>query len=129
MSEELRRRLLNMDQLHTSEERKHVVGDFLKKMADSGYAHSTRKETILSAVRKYYRQILEQETGGRSLYRSSNEMAETRKLKSLLNKTWFRSKRGGHNQTPKKDVPHYLKDQETPTRKREGNARKEGQPP
>ena len=106
-----------------------MVGDFLKKMADSGYGHPTRNETILSAVRKYYRQILEQETGGRRLYRSSGEMAETRKLKSLMNKTWFKSKRGGQNQTPKKDLPHYLKDQETQTRTQEGNTKKAELPP
>ena len=82
-----------------------------------------------SAARKYFRQAMDQETGGRRLYRSSCEMPETRKLKSLMNKTWFKSKRGGQNQTPKKDLPHYLKDQETRTRKREGNAKKAELPP
>ena len=55
MSEELRRRLLHMDQLHSEEDRKEVVSDFLQKMSDSGYGHPARKETIISAVRKYYR--------------------------------------------------------------------------
>ena len=63
------------------------------------------------------------------MYRSSGEMAETRKLKSLMTKTWFKSKRGGQNQTVKKDIPHYLKDQEIRTRKREGNTKKADLPP
>ena len=44
-----------MDRDHTVEEKDEVVGDFLLKMADSGYNHSARKEIITSAVRKYYR--------------------------------------------------------------------------
>ena len=42
---------------------------------------------------------------------------------------FFKSKRGGQNQTPKKDIPHYLKDQEIRTRKREGNTKKAELPP
>ena len=75
-----------MDTLYSKAEKKAVVRDFI----DSGYKHKTRKEIILSAMRKYYHQILEQETGSRMLYRSAGEMVETRKLKSLSNKTWFR---------------------------------------
>ena len=85
MYEELRRRLLHMDTLYSKAEKEEVVRDFI----DSGYKHKTRKEIILSAVRKYYCQILEQETGGRQLYRSGKEMVESRRMKSLQNKTWF----------------------------------------
>ena len=54
-----------MDMDHSQEEKKEIIGDFLQKMADSGYKHPSRKEIIKSAVKKYYRQLLEQETGGR----------------------------------------------------------------
>ena len=87
MSEELRRRFLNMDAAHSQEEMREVVKDFLTKMADSGYKHPARKHVILSAVRKFFRQILQQETGGRPLYRSSQEMGEARRLKALNNKS------------------------------------------
>ena len=76
-------------------------------MADSGYKHTTRKEIIRSAVTKFYRQVLEQETGGRNIYRSAEDMAESRRLKSLLGQTWFKSKRGGLSATAVKDLPHY----------------------
>ena len=64
-------------------------------------------EVILSGVKKYYRQIIEQESGGRRLYRSQEDMASARKLKTLKNKTWFRGKRGGSKLTPSKDLPWY----------------------
>ena len=79
-----------MDHLHTKEEKKEILGDFIQKMADSGYKHSTRKEIIKSAVTKFYRQVLEQETGGSNIYRSAEDMAESRRLKSLLGQTWFK---------------------------------------
>ena len=99
MYKELRRRLLHIDTLYSKAEKEEVVRDFI----DSGYKHKTRKEIILSAVRKYYRQIPKQETGGSQLYRSAKEMAESRRIKSLQNKTWVKSKRGGQNLTPRKD--------------------------
>ena len=87
--------------------------------------HPVRKEVIKSAVTKYYRQILEQETGGRKLYRSAEEMAEGRRLKTLLNKTWFKSKRGGQSLTPKKDLPYYLQKVELEARKTKHRKEKE----
>ena len=132
MSEELRRRLLHMDREHTEAEKDDIVDDFLLKMCDSGYNHSARKEIIVSAVKKYYRQILEEETGGRKVYRSSDEMAETRKLKALNNLTWFKGKRGGRNVTPLKDLPFYnqkesLKNPGNGARKQEKRNKREGE--
>ena len=60
-----------MDTAHTEQDKDDVKRDFLQKMADSGYQHPTRKEVIRSAVKKFYRQVIEQETGGRQLYRSA----------------------------------------------------------
>ena len=68
MSEEFRRRLLHMDVHQTVVEKKVVLVEFIQKMSDSGYKHSTRKEITKSAVTKFYRQILEQERGGRNQY-------------------------------------------------------------
>ena len=86
-------------------------------MADSGYQHPVRKEVIKSALTKFYRQILEQETGGRQLYRSAEEMVEGRRLKTLLNRTWFKSRRGGQSLTPRKDLPFHVQKVELETRK------------
>ena len=66
LSEELRRRYRNTDRLHTREEVVEIVGEFLTKMATSGYGESTRMEVIRSATVKYYREILKSETGGDS---------------------------------------------------------------
>ena len=117
MEEEFRRRLLHMDTEHNEEDKKVVIQDFLQKMADSGYQHPVRKEVIKSAVTKFYRQILEQETGGRQLYRSTEDMAEARRLKSLMDKIWFKSKRGGQSLTPRKDLPHNVQKEELEARK------------
>ena len=61
----------HMDGGHSDQEKEEVVSDFLQKLADSGYKHPTRKEIMTSALRKYYRQIHEQKTGGNQLYCSS----------------------------------------------------------
>ena len=52
--------------------------------------------------------LMEQESGGRRIYRSADEMAAGRKLKGLLNQTWFKSKRGGSKVTLAKDLPWRL---------------------
>lgn len=125
LSEELHRRLLNMDTYHSWDDQKEVIVDFIQKMCDSGYDHPTRMEVILSGVKKYYRQVVEQETGGRRLYRSQEHMASSRKLKSLKNKTWFRNKRGGSKITPSKDLPWYSQLKEE-TAKETSNVKSEG---
>ena len=58
LAEELKRRFLNMDSYHTTDERLVVVTDFLHKMLDSGYDHRTRMEVVKSAAKKYYRQVM-----------------------------------------------------------------------
>ena len=97
-----------MDTSHTWEEQRDIIKDFLQKMCDSGYGESTRSEVIKSATTKYFRQLMEQESGGRRLYRSAQEMAAGRRLKGLLNQTWFKSKRGGSKVTSAKDLPWKL---------------------
>ena len=46
ISEELGRRLTNMDCLHTEQERSQVVSNFLQKLTDSGYKREHREEII-----------------------------------------------------------------------------------
>ena len=43
-----------MDHLHTWAEKSTNLSDFIQKLADSGYTHSTRMEIIKSATKKYY---------------------------------------------------------------------------
>ena len=113
-----------MDLCHSMADRKPIVSDFLQKLADSGYSHPTRMEIVKSAARKFYRQLMDQEAGGSRLYRSSEEMAKSRKLKELVNKTWYKSKRGRQRIISGKDVPRTSTDQEVAARKstRAGNA-------
>ena len=68
---------------------------------------------------------MEQETGGRKLYRSAEEMAEGRRLKTLLNRTWFKSRRGGQSLTPKKDLPYNVQKVELETRRTKHRKEKE----
>ena len=51
-----------------------VFSDFIQKMCDSGYYQATILEVIKSAVKKFYCQVIEQESGGKRLYRLSEEM-------------------------------------------------------
>ena len=44
-------------------------------------------------------------------------MAEGRRLKTLLNRTWFKSRRGGHSLNPKKDLPYNVQKVELETRR------------
>ena len=76
LAEELRRRYLYMDQGHSNGDREAVIRDFLQKMADSGYSHEARKEVIVSATRKYCRQLMDQ-----IIYCTSEEMAASRSIK------------------------------------------------
>ena len=105
LSEETGRRMRNMDEYHTVEERKEVLCKFLKKMADSGYGPPTREEILKSGIRKYYRKVSDQETGGPRLYRGPEEMKENRRFKDLLTKRWFRPRRGGESERVKKELP------------------------
>ena len=89
-----------MDSHHVWDDQKDVMMDFIQKMCDSGYDHQARMEVILSGVKKFYRQVIEQESGGRRIYRSQEDMASARRLKSFRNKTWFRNRRGGMKLTP-----------------------------
>ena len=59
---------------------------------------------------------MEQESGGKRGYRSAEEMASARRLKNLTNKTWFRSKRGGIQVTPNKDLPQTVQNKEQQAR-------------
>ena len=44
-------------------------------------------------------------------------MAEGRRLKTLMNRTWFKSRRGGQSLTPRKDLPFHVQKVELETRK------------
>ena len=99
-----------MDRFHSIGEKREILQDYIQKMCDSGYSHETRMEIIKSGTRKYYRQVLQQETGGQRINRGPEEMWEKRRIKPLLNKSWYRSKRGGTKATAAKDLPFYLLD-------------------
>ena len=90
LSEEVKRRLMNMDLYHSEAERVEVLTTFLGKMANSQYGPPTRKEVLKSGIRRYYRKVYAQETGGPKLYRTKEELERGRRFKELLNKHWFR---------------------------------------
>ena len=103
--EEVKIRLMNMDLFHTEEERVEVLATFLRKMANSQYGPPTRKEVLKIGVRRYYRKVYAQETEGPKLYRTKEELEKGRRFKDLLNKHWFRSRRGGKAAVEEKEAP------------------------
>ena len=82
---------------------------------------SFRRCLILATntLTKYYRQVLEQETSGKCLYRSTQDMTTTRQLKSLQNTTWFKSSKGGHLLRTRKDLPYNVQKHELESRTRD----------
>ena len=105
LAEEVKRRLLNMDRSHGKEERKQEIKKFSQKMVDSAYGKETRKEIITSGVKRYFRLVLQELAGVRKVYRSREDMKEGRRLKSLWNRTWFKSRRGGTRVSADLDHP------------------------
>ena len=105
LGEEVKRRLMNSDRQHTEEERAAILRTFLVKMANSGYGPPTRKEVLKSGIRKYFRKLFTEQTGGPRLYRTDQEMKEGRRFKFMLTKTWYKPKRGGRVAREKKESP------------------------
>ena len=116
-----------MDQLHTKEEKKEILGDFIQKMTDSGYKHSTRKEIIKSGLTRYYRLVLSEVAGERKLYRSAKEMQEGRGLKKFRTRLWYRSKRGGTRVSDEKNHPERGTNRKKQGRIKEGGEGTKGQ--
>merc|ERR1711873_323483 len=76
-----------------------------QKMSNSGYGKQMRREILKAGVKRYYRLRLQEEAGGRSLYRSLQEMAPQRSLKQMKTRTWFRPRRGGNRVSLQMDYP------------------------
>ena len=85
-------------------------------MCDSGYSHSTRMEVVKSRTKKFYRQILEEYTGGKIVFRNAGEMTTGRRYKSMFLMTWFKSTRGRVKVLACKDLPWFLREDVTEVR-------------
>ena len=128
LAEETKRRIYNQDRAHTAKERLVDLDKFVQKLADSGYGKDTRKEILTAGIKRYYRLVLQQVNGGRSLYRSAREMAPKRSLKQLAPKTWFRPTRGGNKVSVAKDHPVPVH-QRLKLKKKSPNQRMDGKKP
>ena len=73
LGEEVKRILMNMDRNHTEEEKAVEVEKFLRKMVNSGYGPPTRKEVAISGIRRFYRKLITQESGGPRVYRTPEQ--------------------------------------------------------
>ena len=125
MAEETKRRLYNQDRSHSIQDRLGDMKNLIQNLADSGYGKEIRVEILKAGIKRYYRLILQEIAGVRSLYRSLIETAPQRKLKKLTVRTWFRPTRGGGKVSMSKDFPTRTCDgpttpQTTPHRPREG---------
>ena len=95
LGEKVRRRLRNTDSSHTQSQVLAILRTFSQKLIDGGYDATARQEILKSGIRKSYRELAQARKEGRSLYRSRKEMNQTKEVKSLINKQWFRKSRGG----------------------------------
>ena len=65
LAKELGRRLRNMDERDSLEEKVNIGRRFLQKMIDSGYDRSIREEIIKAAIRKHHRDLQTAKNQGR----------------------------------------------------------------
>ena len=59
------------------------VGENIQKMVDSANTKEVRKEILTSGITRYYRLVLKDVVGSKSLYRSDKNMKDCRDLKPL----------------------------------------------
>ena len=78
---------------------------FLIKMANAEYGPPTRKEVLKSGIRRYFRKLFMEQTGGPRLYRTDEQLREGRRYKQLLTKRWFKPRRGGKAAKQSKEAP------------------------
>ena len=64
-------------------------------MTDSLLNCRSRKQVIKSEVRKHFRVWKEAELQGRSIYRTMQNMGDSKEANKLLKKCWFKQRRGG----------------------------------
>ena len=105
LAEETKRRLFNQDRAHQVDERLKDITVLIQKMANSGYGRDMRKEILVAGIKRYYRLVLQELAGGRSLYRPLDEMAPQRRMKALKTRLWFKPTRGGTKVSQMKDHP------------------------
>ena len=65
LAKELGRRLRNMDERDSLEEKVNIGTRFLQKVIDSGYYRSIREEIIKAAIRKHHRDLQAAKNQGR----------------------------------------------------------------
>ena len=73
-----------MDFHHTMEERMLDLSNLIQKLIDSEYRKGSRQEILQAGVKKPYCLVLQEASGGRSVYRTLEEMAPNRRLKALF---------------------------------------------
>ena len=98
-----------MDRYHSRQETLNVVRPFLTKMAISEYNKAARWEIVKSATVKFFREIAEKETGGRPIYRSTEDKAKARVFKAMEATNWFKVRRGERDVKEYKEMPTTLK--------------------
>ena len=72
-------------------------------MVDSGYDTPSREDVFKSGVRKFFRDKARAWREGKSIYRSREEMNKAKEAKTLANKAWLTSKRGGAEEHKRKE--------------------------
>ena len=83
LAEETKRWLYNLDKCHSLEDRMKDLSPFIQKLVDSGYGRDNRREILTSGIKRYYRLVLQEVSGGRSIYRTLEEMIPQRRIKGL----------------------------------------------
>ena len=80
-----------MDHRHTMEEKLQILERFSHKLVDSSYKEATRKEILILGISRYYRLVLLDLMGRRSLHRSAEDIKGGREVKPLKTRVWYKT--------------------------------------
>ena len=91
LSNELMRRLGNIDHLVEHEEKMEIIEKFVREMKNSGYERKAAREAVISGLRGLKRRREKKRGNGQNFYRTSKETLPERMRRKLMESTtWYR---------------------------------------
>ena len=91
LSNELMRRLGNIDHLVEHEEKMEIIEKFVREMKNSGYERKAAREAVISGLRGLKRRREKKRGNGQNFYRTAKETLPERMRRKLMESTtWYR---------------------------------------
>ena len=124
LAQDLVRRMMNISESRSQEERNIVTEKYIQKLRRSGYSTTQTKEIVEAGLKGYESKREKCLKNGIELHRSAQSTVKARFVKKLTSRTnWFRKGRGNKIEKKEKGKPKYNR-----KKIRESKARKEIEP-